>query len=259
MLCGTPASWLSKAIANGVSAGAVNAFSTNWMSLAATVTAAGGPDAGGARRTRRANRRAPRSPPEPRTRRADPPLTSPMAKADSWRTAAIAISATRLPNRSDGVLRRRRVLEMAGRVRSDDLAVLLDRVAEPADERRDQRDDARRSAASRRTRGRGTGRTSRTRPRNGRNDGPGMWTPGGGPVVDDRRQRRRRVDAEVVVEDAQRLGQPVEQRQRQRDRAEQQDPATEHEAEEQEERRPSPRRPARTTAPACGSRPASAA
>ena len=55
-------------------------------------------------------------------------------------------------------------------------------------------------------------------PRNGRHDGPGMWTPGGGPSwIDGRELRGRRAD--VVVVDPQALGQPVEQRQDERDDA----------------------------------------
>ena len=50
-------------------------------------------------------------------------------------------------------------------------------------------------------------------PRNGRNDGPGMWTPGGGPCG--RRPGARGVGrADVVVVDPQRLGEPVQQGQR---------------------------------------------
>src|SRR4029077_4178710 len=104
MLWGTPASWLSNSRPNGVPAGALKDVSTNWMSLAATVTAWGGPEAAG----------PPDAPAEPpgagvASRAADaiapgPALTSPMAKADSWRTVAMTIRATRPPNRILGVL-----------------------------------------------------------------------------------------------------------------------------------------------------------
>ena len=95
-------------------------------------------------------------------------------------------------------------------------------------------------------------------PRNGRNDGPGMCTPGGGPSwmtagsvgVVSRRGRGRRSAAPR---------QPVQQGQRQGDGTQQQDPGRRTRAPGTAGTPPSPRRSGRTTVPACGCRPASGA
>src|SRR4029078_5422235 len=101
MLWGTPASWLSNSRPNGVPAGAVNEVSTNWMSLAATVAAWGGPEAAG-------GPDAPGDPPgaadpagaagAPDARAPGPALTSPLAQAERWRDAATSSSADSTPH-----------------------------------------------------------------------------------------------------------------------------------------------------------------
>ena len=262
MLCGVPASSLSKAIVNGLPAGAVHVVSTNAMPLAVDR------DVGRSRR----GRRAPARPTAARRR----PSRSGAARAAGARVRPFGLAGGRTPGLEDG-----RADEQHGQrgrtaatacaaagmfsrwpVRSASTVLRYSATASTSQPTSvdDQGDDAdgQQPAAERRGRGTGARRPERARGTAGttaracgRRAAARRGRRPAGPARSRRRRGRRSRSASR---------QPVEQGQDQGDdaRATRID-AAEDQAEEEQERRRSRRRSARTTARACGCRPASAA
>ncbi len=238
MLWGVPGSWLSKADRERL-AGRRGEGRLDELDVLGLDGHGGGRAAARRRWTtgpgRRRRIRPARHSTEPPNAPAVPAAVSPMANADSWSTVAMMISVTRLPNSSDGVCPAADVLEVAGRVRLDHLAVLLDRIDEPADEGRDEGDDP----GGQQPATEDQPEEQREHPERAEERSPrraGHVDAGRRPTVDDGGQGRGGVDAQVVVVDAQPLGQPVEERQDEGDDAEDQDQPAEDQTQDEQER-----------------------
>ena len=180
--CGVPGSLLSKASLNGLSAGPSMVFSMNSMPWAVSFTSpvtgslgggppdgGGAPDAGG----------DPDGAGEPDAPGA-PPLAEPGGSRPVWsRTPATKMTARTLSS-SEGV-RGAGSGSRCPSCRPRPRCVLLQRIDQPADEGQDEGHDPAEQEPAAEDQA-GHEHRHPIAPRMGRNDGPGMCTPGGGPV-----------------------------------------------------------------------------
>ncbi len=172
MLCGIAASSLTKSRSNGLFAGAWNVLSTNWMSLACTVGVAPATGGGGG------------APDPPGAPDAPGEASSPEARGGiqpTWTTNAATSMIARPDSRSFGV----RGSGMFSRWPVVSASTVFSNSARaapihPASVRISAMTPAARIQPPK-TRPRNSNPAPRAA-RNGRKDGPGMCTPGGGPV-----------------------------------------------------------------------------